>query len=946
MTPNRIYQAVVEALETSLAPRVVSLVLREGLVQVERDPSNLRLEDVEAVLTGPVFKQLQARMSADAAREAVTSFRERIAAQFDESSTDVAGGAAPSDTADAPDASAERGAVTGSTVERRVAALREALRPFNLYFDWPEVRKLRAQLQVAEAEIAAGASIGDSLDAADEQLRIVEQKLEDRLVLQAKELGELEESLEIVQTLGGPRVRRLESLIGQIRHAQRSRELTDAETQRAATLARDLRKLMESSVAQPFTPDAQVEVEAEAEAPASTGAEGEPSDALPDGEDDLPPVTIDEAHLTPEVSERLRALDVDAERRMLDALAEAHADLLRYVPGLAAGLTAARSSLDEGRPLGDALEALKRQLDDATATQRAHLQTELAAIEADVALLGGDDDASLERALRVALDVLSEGLPAHADVVALRELHQGALVRAEERESRDVEARALLERKRAQQRAVRERMTRTLEQDAGGAAAALHAPSQALRDALAALDEAEADDRLDEAALELALQAEQRWERALAERADDDEVRRRARLRELEARIEGLPDLPALRARAGSLSAECASAATDPQLDDTHLETLSSLVDQLHADALAAVSQHLERLAKEAGDASDREVLGALQAGARTLQAGRFPDIGRLQALVVETRERLREAERVRWQRLQHASARLEPAGVPGLPALTRALEEVRSVATAGRPITPALDAAEAALDQVETEVRERLATFAPRLDAALVTFAQVQRLNTDEVATVRRVLTHLDTQRDALSRISPGLQHQLERSLHEAERLLEGLAEAFEATRAVADQLVSANLFDDMLGFFDSMADAPEEVEPEAAATGGSWRDSEVLQALLAGFRGFDDVDAAMVIGSDGTLRVGDAAGLDVESVADALRSASAAWLALGERLEDAAPELVDVSLGSRHALLTPLGRHVHALVLVRSDGAVSALTARLRDTRGALVAAVAAAS
>ena len=940
MTPNRIYQAVVQALETSLAPRVVSLVLREGLLQVERDPTNLRLEDVEAVLTGPVFKQLQARMTADAAGEAITSFREQIAAQFDESLLHLGEDDASHATAAAPGARAASGTVAASTVAQRLAALREALRPFNLYFDWPEVRKLRAQLQVAEGEIAAGAPIGDSLDAADEQLRIVEQKLEDRLVLQAKELGELEESLEIVQTLGGPRVRRLESLIGQIRHAQRSRELTDAETQRATALARDLRKLMESSVAQPFTPDA------EAETPASTGAEVARSDALADFDHDLPPVTIDEAHLTPEASERLRALDVDAERRTLEALAEVHSDLLRYAPGLATGIDAARSTLDEGRPLGDGVEALKRQLDDATSTQRAHLRAELAAMEADVAMLESDDDASLERALRVALDVLSEGLPAHADVVALRELHRGAHIRAEERERRGAEAHALRERKRAQQRALRERITDTLERHADAASAALHAPSQALRSALAAVTEAESEDRLDEAALDRALEAEQRWEHALAERADDDEVRRRARLRELEARLEGLPDLPALRARAGSLQSECAAAAADPQLDDAHLVTLSSLVDQLHADAIDAVSQHLERLAKDAGDASGREVLGALQAGARTLQEGRFPDIEHLQALVVETRERLRDAERVRWQRLQHASARLEPAGVPGLPALTRALETVRTATTEGRPITAALDAAEAALDQVETEVRDRLATFAPRLDAALVTFARVQRLNTDEVAAVRRVLTHLDTQRDALSRISPGLQHQLERSLHEAERLLEGLAEAFEATRAVADQLVSANLFDDMLGFFDTAADAVGEPEPGADAAGGSWRESEALQALLAGFRGFDDVEAALVIGSDGTLHAGDVAGLDLEPIAAALRSASAAWEALGERLEGAAPELVDLALGSRHALLTPIGSHAHALVMVRSEGAVSALTARLRDKRGAMVAAVAAAS
>ena len=936
MTPNRIYQAVVEALETSLAPRVVSLVLREGLAAVDRDPSTLQLEDVEAVLTGPVFKHLQVRMSADAAREAVMALRERIDAQCSDDASDGAPNGAAA-AAESPSAAPDE--TRAGVPHQRLRALREALRPFNLYFDWPEVRKLRAQLQVAEDEAAARSPADESLDAADEQLRIVEQKLEDRLVLQARELGELEEALEIVASLGGPRVRRLDQLIGQIRHAQGARELAEAETQRAATLARDLRKLMESSVAQPFIADATPT----AEDAASTLGDATPVDE-PVGEDDLPPVAIDEAQLAPEVTERLRALDVDAERKVLEGLAEAHADLLRYVPSLGAVLDDARAVHADGRTLGDRLEALRHQLDDAATTQREHVRAELTAIEAELPSLA-DDDGGLERSLRVALDVLRDALPPHADVLALRERYHAAAARAEDRARRDREAHALEERRRAQRRALRERLTAALERAQDATGGVLRAPYEALRTAHDALSEAEDEDRLDDDAVERALAAEQRWEHALAERTDDAEARRRARLRELEARLESLPDLPILRARTASLVAACGAAAAPAALDDAHLATLASLVDQLHADALDAVSVHLEQLGKEAGDASDREVLSALQDGARTLQAGRFPDVGRLQALVAETRERLRDAERVRWQRLQQASARLETAGVAGLPALARALDAVRAVAAEGRPLAAVLDTAEAALEHGEHEVRERLATFSPRLDAALATFRRVERLNTDEVATVRRVLTHLDTQREALARISPGLQHQLERSLESAERLLEGLVEAFEATRAVADQLVSANLFDDMLGLFDGAADpdgAPAQAPPAATA----WRASEALQVLLAGFRGLDDVDVAAVIGDDGSVRAGDAADVDAGPLAEALRGARASWLALAETMGDEAPLLVDLALGTRHALLTAIAPDAHALIVVRNDGAVSALTARLRDQRGAMIEAVTAAS
>jgi chromosome segregation protein len=959
MKPNRIYQATVEALESALAPRVVSLVLRQALTQAGRAPAEMALEDVESVLTEFAFRHLQTLMPAEQARSAVATLRERIASQaagdgegpelVAEEEPAAAAGDAPAPERDDADDDAGKPSEAGG--RERIDALRAALRPFNLYFDWPEVRKLRALIQVAEAESSAGRDASASLAEAADQLQLVEQKLEDRLVLQARELGELEEALEIVASLGGPRVRRLEALIGQISQAQRDRELAEGEVHRAAGLARDLRKLMETSVAVP----------AAERIPAPLEGEGQAERA----DDETAPVSIDDAVLTPEASERLRRLDIDAERKQLDALEARHAELLRYLPSLSTRLTAARAELDRERPLGGELAALRQALDDATGTQRAQLAQELEALAAQLEELG-DEDPGLGRAITVALELLQEGLPPFADVTALRERQRAALDRSEERARREADARAHHAAKRRQQRAVLERLAQACDRDSGAATYGLVAPRQALRDALEAVREAEAADRLDEPAVQRAQLAEQRWERALAERADGEQERLHARLRELGARLTMLPDLPALRARTVALRREVSDALEREGLDEAHAVALASLIDQLHADAVTEYARQLDALAKDAGEVSSANVLRALQAAARELEGGRFGDLSLLRDLVAEEREEARERDQGRWQRLQQAYGRLESAGVPGVPALAQALDDARGALGVSGLADRALAEAEAALEVVEAEVRARLRSFGPRLDAALETFWRVERLNNDDVATVRRVLTHLDSQRDALGRVSPGLQHQLERALAGSERLLEQLAEAFEATRAVADQLVAGNLLDDMLAGFDawgaeagvggdgtesSVGDARTEGTHDARAEGaaGAWADDarvpgsggttggEPLAALIDDLRGLDDVLAAAVIGEDGTVHAGDLAPFDEARLLEALRGAARSWGMLGRPFEDA-PEFVELGLGDAHALLAPLGRGSHALLGVRGDGAISALGARLRRERQAL--------
>ncbi|HET8986091.1 MAG TPA: hypothetical protein VFN03_10065, partial [Trueperaceae bacterium] len=230
---NDVYQSAVQELEAVLSPRVVSRSLKEGLRQLGRSPETADLATIEQILKVQVYRQLQVSMPVTDAKTAVNDIVTRLRQLNAQQSSTVTSGSASAGLA----AQAER-------LER----LQVALRPFNLYFEWPEVQKLRAQIQLLETEQGSGREAHALGQDAEAQLELVVQKLEDQLVLQARELGELRESLDHVRSLGGQKVRRLETFVNQIDGSQKQRQLAPAEIERARRLARDLRKLMESSV--------------------------------------------------------------------------------------------------------------------------------------------------------------------------------------------------------------------------------------------------------------------------------------------------------------------------------------------------------------------------------------------------------------------------------------------------------------------------------------------------------------------------------------------------------------------------------------------------------------------------------------------------------------------------------------------------------------------------
>lgn len=986
MTPNPLYQGLVRELEALMAPRIASRVLREGLASVGADPETLTAEGAEALLKGSVFRHLQTGRPPDQARAAVGEIVDRLKAFVAEAPSEAVAAAPEASAPDAgaphptaaeatsPAPTAARDPATEAAEKVRIEALRAALRPLNLYFGWAEVRKLRSQVQLVDDERAAGRDPSGLIDDAEAQLEVVQRKLEDHLVLQARDLADLEESLEVVASLGGHRVRRLESLVATVRDAQAQRTIAEGEVERAQKLARDLRKLVESSVldegeAPPDLGrgDGRRTLRRDGERPPRERPGPPPADAIAPtgaaGLEDLDEVAaevagIDPSALAPEVSERLRALDVDGERRALETLAARYAEVVRYAPAHEEAFAAVRAAHADGRPATEPLAALEAALKVEEAARRDALRREFEALRAELdGLADATDVTDVRRAIRVVLDVVDDALPALDDVTAARDLHAEVAERAAtaQRTAADAERRRidLLGQRDVLRARLDAALARAPEGVGEAADDALGRAWRVLNEARAVLDD---DEAVDPGTLEHGRDAEAAWERALAESSDDRYERLRARARELAARLGQLPDLPSLHARRAALEPELTALEALPDLSPAHVRTLGSIVDQLFDDARAACARRLDELGRSVGDAAPDALLRTLQAAARVLEDGAFPDLAALEAEVQAAGDERRSDARRRYLRARQEARRLAPAATPRTAELDEAVAHAREAVDGDGDPEPTVARLEGLLADVEAEVEARLAAFEPRLDEALARFRRVALLNNDDVAAARRVLTHLDGQRAAVGRISLGLQARLFAALADAEARIDGLQEAYEATRAIADQLVAGNLLDDVLGGFDALFGGPGGTDegassrpteaPHAAAEppadlAAASAPGARLTAAWAPYLDLDGTTGAVVLDAGGVLRAGrPAPGSDLPALARSLAEARAPWTRLGDHLGDGTPEVAVLDAGGPPTLVAPLDDVGHAIVWTTSPGMGTSIGRKLRDDHAELVA------
>lgn len=373
---NAVYQAFVQELEKVLPPRVVSRSLKTGLESLNRTPHDVTLEDLESLLhDGPLREQLQAMLPADKAAVALANLLERVR--------------------DPEERLLHQTPAFGQKIRTSVAEFKEALRPFNLYFEWPEVQKLRAQVQLIEEGLSQDAGVAELLSDARDQLGLLRQKLEDQLVRQARELNELAEAMEELRGLEDPRVRRFENLVAHINRAQENRTLAAAEIEHARLLSADLRKLPGASPYAATSPGDQPDLDATAE-------------------------------LTPEeVTARHRKLDLENDSHRLDQLELQHVNLLALRPQLKDRFAGLRESIAAGNAAGDAITGLEVSLNDEFSRERNTLTKEFAAMAADnLALDTPVGTSQLRQALQVVNGILATTLPDPADLRHVRGLHE------------------------------------------------------------------------------------------------------------------------------------------------------------------------------------------------------------------------------------------------------------------------------------------------------------------------------------------------------------------------------------------------------------------------------------------------------------------------------------------------------------------------------------------
>ncbi len=897
---NAVYRTTIEALEAVMSPRAVSRSLQEGLTSLGKTPATVNVEDVEQILKGQVFRQLQATMPAVAAKEAIHKLLTKLEALRQ---------SAPSPAAD----------LRGQG--RALDELQDALKPFNLYFEWPETQKLRTQIGLLKTDHEAGRAAHGLVEDARAQLGALRQKLEDHLVAQARELSDLEAGLESVKTLGGSKVRRLESLTGQIRRAQDERELASAEVERARKLVTDLRKLMESSVVHDpsqATDAGLLEVEDEKgfltsfDRPTATPG---PRAASGDTKGETDNANVDA------LGERLRRIDAEDALRKLESLTRSFSHLLAHESTWAEKITHLRALIESGgdetpdtaQPdINQEIAALSAQLPLSREALRKELRREFETLQASLGA-GPQDEPELARALQIALGVLETALPSLADTKKVRGLAKAAQERARELEAAQADFEA---RRQAQGEALR-RFQNALERHAQVSAAA--AEHRALFEAVTRLAATQAQGRVDAGLVSAAQEAEAALEGKVAKTTQISPLEReRSLLRALLSRLQVLPLLPALEAPVEELKGELETLLRRDTIGQTEVHKAQARAAGVEAALKAAYGDFLEALRARAAELEAPALLQRVEAerAAFGQPNADYPDLHALERALQAASENLRATALEDLHALETALRPYRALGersedVDGL------LEEARESIERGA-LTQALSPLRARLGALQNEVKERLEGFETRLDAALGAFEPVSRLNSDETATVKRTLHHLDTQRGAFYRVSLGVQLELEASLRGAETLIKDLQAQFEATRAVADFLVSDGLFDDMLGLFD----VPQAASPDHTAP---------LQSLLEGYLHHPEVRGAAVISTGGELVSG-----RLEGSPDALHKAledserEAGSFGQGRHEDDAAPLVLEVGGNPVIAAWPTEGYRV--VFVLHSLGGASSVTARLQ--------------
>ncbi len=741
-------QQLHSALEPHLGDRTEA-VLKEGLARLGLSGGELSSKDTANLLKRFVYRELQREMDAGSARKVV----KEVLATLEEGAS-----------ASAPDPKAR---------------LQSALSRFSLYFEWPEVQRLRSLAALIEASESEGQSTDDLLKEALEQIELLDEKLQNALLRQARDISDLEDALERVKSIGGPKLRRLQSLLKQIKEAQAADTLATAEVERARKLAADMRKLVESSVVQ--NPTLVPETEPQSEYAPRPESEPISLDEEP-GADDGFELLIDFESLEPDVADRIREIDLAEERRRLERLREQY-PAVWDAESVKELRSAVEGQLDKGELAGEMLSQLQLALDDAAKDALAEARARYEWLSERLRSLDLEGGLSTGRA-RSQLELIKESLD------------MGVLPGDLEEAERQIRS---LEEDLVKRRAEEARQARTLEE----AKSLLKNAREALKDEdlpelsgfrerLALLEAGISAGEVDEALL---ARVKAELPEVLEQIARAGEATKALRAR-LIADLESLPPFEAIKSAADSLR---------PQVEELSPEEFEKAVAGLRQKALELSRAELDDLARRAtAFGADTSAIDAARAA---LEEGRFfnPENLRSQveAAVTARRQQIKQA----LESLAAAAKRLEGMGGEKL------LAEISAAAGQLDERVPDLATLKTKLEALLQKREELRGELGKRYQEVRGRFEKARSVGGETAYKTQALIGFLDKGAARLDRLGTSGLLEFERALGEAEKLVAALEEEYAAAKQVAEQLQGADL-DDLLGVFDSPP--PEQKEPE----------------------------------------------------------------------------------------------------------------------------------
>jgi chromosome segregation protein len=863
---NAIYEATVKILGDELPLSTLQHSLNEGLQRLGKDANNVGFRDMEKVLKGGIYRQLQVKLPAGQAKNRIQQVIDSIAKY------------------DTGDNATESEATVLKRQDTNLTALEDALKRFNLYFEWPEVQKFRAQINVIREQHAVKRPVPELIKDAQTQLATLERKLSDLLVRQNRDVLELKHDLERVRSVGGPRVKRLESLVTQLEASQNKGEITPAEVERARKLASELRKMVESSVV--TTP-----TEGEQTAPVAAQAAKSTVSRTDAGEfvvDDSPQVKegtgeflldvefaedqtqfdLDFADLTPEQSERVLEIDLAEEWRQLEYLAEEHRGVLELFADLGVLLSELRNKIENERTLLGAelirfREIILERQAQLLETQRLRLEQippmldKFEAIGVDVGearlthsiasgmvaakVLASDDLATIEDLLRTFERQYEARSQVHNEEQARlnRTLEKQASFLNEMRAAQAmfaplghltnnfVAGLKLLE-SETNVRTVREDLIKALNDEAQKlqnelerrlAAERAESEHKALEERQR-LEQLAKDSQIETERVAAEAQAEvERAEterRVQAERLAADRARESGILRGMRVAIASLPDLPDLSPQTDSLRAKLVAAQQSVEAGNplgANLEALQVALSELGHDYTRTFQERLMQYEARAQAQGATEVINAARAARSGLEGGLYPDLTTLEAGLLAHRETRLNQQRRELAELETAAR--EYAVLPQSRTVTALTAQARAGHEAGQflNLTPVWDQ----LEQLRIAEETALAGWSSRADMIIEETKRYSRMGGETVRQLVRNVEIMQTER-AMSHISPETRLRLERSLEESEDLIAGVREEYAAANAVAAALKDTSMIDDLLGIFNFGPGATPEPAPVAA--------------------------------------------------------------------------------------------------------------------------------